>query len=196
MKYLEFGCGNGSNLMLPFSYGNHVLGIDYNSQLIQYANKNFEILHKNNTFEYNFYTDDMRNFVLEHYRLESDVLSLPNIINYIPKEDFLSFLKNLKKNKLYKKGALFFIRWRSPRDFRNGFGKRLNESCYQIDSYNNMTGESGALNYFYDEIEMVDILRNNLILENFKIFRVEFENLAVNGDRIFNSDIVLWGKIS
>ena len=25
LKYLEFGCGNGSNLMLPFQYGRGIL---------------------------------------------------------------------------------------------------------------------------------------------------------------------------
>ncbi len=44
LKILEFGSGNGNNLMLPYQYNHEVIGVDYNKTLIEYAKYNFELL--------------------------------------------------------------------------------------------------------------------------------------------------------
>ena len=197
LKYLEFGCGNGSNLMLPYQYGegNEVIGIDYDSSLIENANYNFKLIKKSDA-SYQFYSDDMRSFAKDNKKIYADVLSLPNIVNYISKSDFIDFLNNCKLEKLYREKAKLFIRFRTPRDYRFGFGKRIDSQTYIIDVDNNMTGEAGAMNCFYTENEMTDILKKYLSLSDFKVFRLDFENLAINGDVILNSDIVIWGTIN
>jgi SAM-dependent methyltransferase len=192
LKYLEFGCGNGSNLMLPYSYENSIIGVDYSADLIDMANYNFALLNKRDS-NYELITDDMRTFVKKNMDIQSDVLSLPNVINYIPQTDFIEFLQTCKVNKLYSEKAKLFIRFRTPRDFRYGLGNRINNKCYKVD--NNITGELGALNCFYTEIEMIDILRQYLNLHDFTVLNIDFENIAVNGDKILNSDIVIWGTI-
>ncbi len=194
LKILEFGSGNGNNLMLPYQYNHEVIGVDYNKTLIEYAKYNFKLLKGNQ--KYNFFSDDIRMYADKHKDIYCDVLSLPNIINYIPKINFIHFLDQCSHNKLYKDNADFFIRFRTPRDFRYGLGKRIDSSSYQIEEDNDMTGEKGALNCFYTETEMIDILREHLSLSNFKIFHIDFENLTVNGDIILDSDIVIWGKIN
>jgi len=61
LKYIEFGCGNGNNLLLPYEYGNEIIGIDYNKDAIEMAKYNFSLLKG----KYKFYNADMRNFVKE-----------------------------------------------------------------------------------------------------------------------------------
>ena len=192
LTYLEFGCGNGNNLLLAYEYGNNVIGVDYSNVSIENANYNFQ-LSQNKKF--NFFTKDMREFVQISKNINADVLSLPNIINYIKKTDFIKFLTLCRDNKLYKKEANFFIRFRGSKDFRFGVGKRISNDSYQIEMDNNMTGEAGALNCFYTEVEMIDILRKYLNINNYKLFHIDFENIACNGDIVFNSDIVIWGTI-
>jgi hypothetical protein len=194
LKYLEFGCGNGSNLMLPYQYDNEAIGVDYDAELISYAKDNFKLL--DSSVDSDFYSSDMREFVVEHKSIEADILSLPNIINYISKSDFREFLENCRENNLYKEGGTFFIRFRTPKDFRFGVGKRVDSSSYRIDENSEITGEAGALNCFYRESEMIEILKKYLYLTEYEIFNIEFENIAPNGDVIFNSDIVIWGKIN
>jgi SAM-dependent methyltransferase len=194
LRFLEFGCGNGSNLMLPYMYDNEVIGIDYNETLISYAKDNFNLV--NNNQRYRFYSADMRDYAEKNSNINADVFSLPNIVNYISRTDFTNLLNNCKNNKLYKKNSKIFIRFRTPKDFRFGLGNRVNHCCYQIDKENNITGEAGALNCFYSEIEMVDILKKYLNLTDYKLFHIDFENIAFNGDTILNSDIVIWGTIS
>ncbi len=197
LKFLEFGCGNGNNLILPFIYGNAntVIGIDYDKILIEYAKYNFNLLANEQNGHYIFYADDMSYFAALNRLINADVLSLPNIVNYLPREVYFEFLKNCKNNRLYKKGANFFIRYRTPRDFRYGLGKRVGYNCYKIDENNDITGEKGAINCFYTEHEMLDLLKEYIGLMDYHLFHIDFENIAANGDTILNSDIVIWGKI-
>ena len=197
LTYLEFGCGNGSNLMLPYSYGggNKVIGIDYDSSLISMANDNFSC-YKSQDNDFKFHVDDMREFVKSKNNLYCDSLSLPNIINYISKNDFINFLVSCKDNRLYKENAYFFIRFRTPKDFRYGLGRRIGENSYQINSTDDTTGEAGAMNTFYRESEMLKILEQYINIKDYKVFNIDFENQIANGDTILNSDIVIWGTIN
>jgi len=195
LKYLEFGCGNGSNLMLPYQYQNEVIGIDYDRYSIDNATYNFNPINDKNT-KFTFYADDMRKFVQNHNNINAAILSLPNIINYISKNELITFFKNCKSQNLYKKDARFFIRFRTPKDFRFGLGERIDSMSYRVDEENTITGEAGALNCFYTENYMLEILKEYLTLSNYKVFHIDFENIASNGDTILNSDIVIWGIIN
>jgi len=193
LRILEFGAGNGSNLMLPYEYGHEVCGVDFDASLIAFAKENFSLLEGGS--QYHFICDDMREFAKIPSFSSADILSFPNIINYISKDDFLLFLKNCRKNKIYKKGAVLYIRFRTPNDFRYGYGKRVNAHSYRMDENDNFTGEAGALNCFYTESEMIEVLQKTLQLKKCQCFHVEFDNLCPGGDIIHNSDIVLWGEI-
>ena len=194
LTYLEFGCGNGSNLMLPYAYDNNVMGIDYDNDLISMANDNFSLC-KNCDGTFKFHVDDMREFAKSTTDLCCDNLSLPNIVNYLSKDDFMNFLAHCRENRLYKENAHFFIRFRTPKDFRHGLGERISENSYQIKSTDNITGEQGAMNTFYRESEMLKILEQYMNLKDYKIFNVDFENQTVNDDTILNSDVIIWGTI-
>ena len=175
--------------------GNKVIGVDYDHSLIEDAQYNFNLIDQNDA-KSQFYVDDMREFVKNNSNIQADILSLPNVINYISKLNFIDFLGNCKNQNLYKDNSKIFIRYRTPKDFRFGLGKRIDSSTYQIDSKNDITGEAGALNCFYTESEMIEILKQYLGLKDYKIFHIDFENIASNGDTIFNSDIVIWGTIN
>ena len=185
LTYLEFGCGNGSNLMLPYAYDNSVIGVDYDGTLISMAKDNFS-LDRYSKDNFKFYAEDMRAFAESRSEIFCDILSLPNVVYYISKEDFVKFLVKCRENRLYRKNAYFFIRFRTPRDFRHGLGKRVSENCYLINSRDDITGEQGAMNTFYRESEMLKILEQY----------INIKDQTANGDTILNSDIVIWGTIN
>ncbi|MCX6052216.1 MAG: class I SAM-dependent methyltransferase [Campylobacterales bacterium] len=192
LKFLEFGCGNASNLMLPYEYDNEVIGVDFDSTLISYANSNFEQM-KSQT-KYEFYQDDMREFVKSHHNLLADVLLLPSIIYYISKDDLKIFLQDIVANKLIKKSAMLYIRLRTPKDFRFGRGEKLGFNCYQMPK-NSLTGEDNAQITFYNSLEIVEILKELLNLQDYSVFESDQQNLQ-DGQIILNSDLILWGKIN
>lgn len=189
-KFIEFGSSNGNNLALPYQYNHQVIGIDIDPILTQFANDNFKLYEGESDF--NFYTQDMMSFTNNHKNLNVDVFLLPNIINYLSKLDFISFLKLSREKNIYKDGADFFLRARSIKDFRFAKGEKLEENSYCLDD--SITGEDGAICTCYQEFELIDILREHLNLSSFKVFSHESQNL--HSDIIVNnSDIVIWGNI-
>ena len=192
LKYLEFGCGNGSNLMLPYEYGNKVIGIDYDSTLIEYANHNFGI--DKNSSRYHFYSDDMRSFAENNANIKADVFILPSVIYYINQNDFILFLKNIVQNSNVKNNIPFYIRIRTPKDFRFGLGQQIDSKTYLLPK-DVVTGEGNASITFYTELEIIDILKKYLNLRNFSIFHLDNQNEHC-GKIILNSDIVIWGMIN
>ena len=190
-RYLEFGCSNGCNLTLPYQFKNQVIGIDYNTQLIEHANENFTS--QNSQTDFKFYTDDMRTFCQNNKNINADVLVLASSIYYIPKEDFVLMLKNIIKNKLIKKNIPFYLRFRLPNDFRNNKDKTLEKNSVIIN--NNITGEDGVFCKFYTVDEMLKILRDELNLSDFSIMETTYENIQ-NNVKIFNSDVIIWGTIN
>ena len=190
--FLEFGSSNGNNLSLPYQYGHDVVGVDFDETLIAYAEENFKKLQEDNTFE--FAVDDMRSFAKKRKNLQADVLLLPNIINYISRDEFVSFLHTMVKHKNIKKGAEIFIRCRTPKDFRFGIGEYIDNNSYKMPDDYHDTGEAGCLNRFYTPVELVDILKRELQLKEFKLFESNCQN-EHSGKIVLNSDIILWGKI-
>lgn len=191
LKVLEFGCGNGSNLMLPYAYGNEVIGVDCNAQLIRDANFNFNFF-KGSGFT--FYTQDMRSIAKTLRNLQADLFILPSVIYYISQEDFIVFLKNIIQNNNLNKNIPFYIRVRSTKDFRYGLGTEIAPNRYQM-PIQSMTGESSAEIEFYTESEIIAILKSELNLREYKIFHLDNQN-EHNGYIVLNSDIVVWGTIN
>ena len=191
-KFIEFGSANGNNLMLAYQYGHEVIGIDFDETSTQYAKDNFAKLNLENSYQ--FYADDMRNYIQNNKNINADVFLLPNIVNYITTDDLVKFLKVTVENNIIKSGADFFMRTRTIKDFRYGIGKEVEYNTYKIPDDYDITGEAGCINRFYQESEMIDILKSELNLREYKIFHLDCQNLQ-NGVTLLNSDIVIWGKI-
>lgn len=190
IKFFEIGCSNGCNLMLPYSYDSDIFGVDLNPTLIEYANENFKNM---NNKKYNFCNEDMRDFCKNNSDLKSNVLILANSIYYISKNDFIEMLRNIKKNNLIQRNATIFIRFRTPHDFRNKKGEFQDENAYIM--HNGITGEDGIFCKFYEEEEILTILKNELALRDFQSMKIEYENIQ-NEVKVNNSDIVIWGTIN
>jgi len=191
LKYLEFGCGNGSNLMLPYQYNNEVIGIDYDNSLVNDANYNFNLL---NISTFKFYADDMREFIQKQKEIKADVLILASVIYYISKNDFIKFLKDTISNNNLNKNIPFYIRVRSTKDFRYGYGEKVDSNRYKMPQ-DSITGESNAEIVFYTEYEIMSILKKYLNIKEYKIFSIDNQN-EHSGEIILNSDIVIWGIIN
>jgi len=191
LKYLEFGCANGSNLMLPYQYNNEIIGIDYDNSLIDDATHNFELL---SGTHFKFYADDMRQFTKKQKDIESDVLILASVIYYISKNDFIEFLKDTVSNNNLNKNIPCYIRVRSTKDFRYGYGEKIDLNRYRMPK-DSMTGEHNAEIEFYTEFDILNILKKYLNLRDYKVFHLDNQN-EHNGEIILNADIVIWGIIN
>jgi hypothetical protein len=191
-KVIEFGCSNGNNLSLYFQYDYDIVGIDLAKESIENANYNFKNIYSSSS-KFKFISNDMLNFVKENNNISADIFTIPNVISYISKADFIDFLKYSKKNNLYKKDAKFFLRTRTKKDYRYGNGKEVSKDSFLIDY--DITGEQGALCTCYSEYELIELLKKYLNLKDFTISHLDSQNLQ-NGKLIFNSDIAIWGTIS
>ena len=140
LKYLEFGCSNGNNLMLPAQYGNEVVGVDINPNVIELAKQNFKRLSYDNS---QFYCSDMCNFVKNNKHIKADVFMLPNVACYITKQDFIAFLQKVVSNQVIKQDAYFFLRLRSLKDFRFGIGQQIEKDTFIMPAYRSKTSTSG-----------------------------------------------------
>ncbi|UTJ06369.1 class I SAM-dependent methyltransferase [Arcobacter roscoffensis] len=194
-KVIEFGCSNGNNLALFSQYNYDVIGIDISNQAVSDANYNFQNIYEN-TGNFTFYCDDMLAFANNNKNLEVDVFLLPNIINYIKKEDLVVFLKTMIQNNNIKKDASIFVRCRTPKDFRFGIGEKLECNTYKLSEEFDITGEASCINRFYSEFELVDLLKKTLDLKDFITLSCECQNPQSENTIVLNSDMVLWGKIN
>jgi len=189
--YLELGCSNGCNLTLPFEFENDVIGVDLDETLIGYANENFNNLNIKSKFD--FKSIDMREFCANSFDIEADILVLANSIYYIPKNEFITLLKDIKQNNLIKSKIPFFIRFREIDDYRNNKGEIIEKNSIIIK--NGITGEDGVFCKFYDTDEMIKILKKELNLREFQSISIKYDNIQ-NNIKVNNSDIVIWGIIN
>ena len=199
-KVLEFGTHNGNNLSLFAGYGFRCWGVDLEGQNIQNARHNFSKIYRFKRAE--FVRADMRDFKANAKRIKAGVFLLPNVINYISKEDFKALLSNARANKLYawgrekgggEKFSHFFCRARSVRDHRYGLGRRLENGSFEL-SLDEFSGEKNLLCTAYEEWELVELLRENLNLFDFEL--ITSENINVKNQAfIKDADIIIYGKI-
>ena len=194
-KVLELGACNGNNLSLFASYGYECLGVEINKENIQNANFNFNEIFMYENFK--FIQADMRDFVRKNLNLKANVLLIPNVINYISKDDFKQMLAHLRQNKLYQyegdEFSHFFIRARSIKDYRYGKGKMVGDHSFILEN-DEFSGEKGCFCACYQQFELVEILKNELKLFDFEV--LESENLNAKGDILIkDSDIIIYGKI-
>ncbi|WP_236633128.1 class I SAM-dependent methyltransferase [Campylobacter armoricus] len=191
-KVLEFASHNGNNLSLFANYDYECIGVELSKQNHENAIYNF-----NNIMHYKkarFFNENMLDFAKNHKGINADVFLIPNVINYISKDDFKNLLKNSRLNNLYGGGyAHFFLRARSIKDHRYGLGKRLENGSFILE-YDEFSGEKDCLCTAYQEHELVEILKEYLDLYDFEVITSENINIK-NKVYIKDSDIITYGKI-
>ncbi|EAK0493841.1 class I SAM-dependent methyltransferase [Campylobacter lari] len=193
-KVLEFASHNGNNLSLFANYDYECIGVELSKQNHENAIYNFkEIMHYQKA---SFFNENMLDFAKNHQNINADVFLIPNVINYISKEDFKNLLLNSKNNNLYsgKEYAHFFLRARSTKDHRYGLGNKLSNGSFILTN-DDFSGEKNCLCTAYQEHELVEILKENLNLYDFEIITSENINIK-NKVYIKDSDIIIYGKIT
>jgi SAM-dependent methyltransferase len=186
---VEFGCGNGNNLILFYQYGWNVTGLDINGESLENAQHNFTKISTNNKFR--FIQQDIAKGIYNVLDRQFDAILLPNIIYYIPRRSVNLLLSQVAN--LIKSGTKIFLRTRGIKDYRYGRGRIVERNGFILEVEE--TGEFGSLNVFYYEYELIDLLRNHLGLaeSSIQVFTVESVNLQ-KGVPIYNADIVIWGR--
>jgi len=193
-KVLEFACSNGNNLSLFASYDYECLGVDLSKENLNNANYNFkEVIHAK---KYEFFNENILEFPCKHPQIKADVFLIPNVVNYLSREDFIKLLTLSKKHQMYKENALFFLRTRGIKDYRYALGEKIAHNSFKIDQNDKTTGEAGLINTLYQEYELVEYCKQYLGLYDFKVLSYESTNIMGDDDRLVNdSDIVIYGKI-
>jgi SAM-dependent methyltransferase len=188
---VEFGCGNGNNLMLFNHFGWNTLGIDLDSDKIDFAKHNFSKYSESPN--YSFIKADISKGLKDIVSGKFDVVLFPSVLYYISREAVFKLLEEVTH--YVKSPFLTYMRMRSVKDYRYGRGKNVEPNGFILDIQE--TGEYQCLNVFYYEYELVDMLREKLGLESssLQIFSVDCLNLH-EGVPVFNSDLVLWGRCS
>ncbi len=186
-RLLELGCGSANNLMHFSYYGWDAVGVDYDAVCIADARHNLSI-------------SNLAGEVIQHDLNKGlpplsgpfNALLAPSTLYYLEREAARDSLRQAAK--LLAPGAAFYLRMRLPDDHRAGRGVLEGPGSWRLDMA--YTGEKGALNVFYQEHELLELLRDtlNLSSERLTILRVAYENVQ-DGHLIRNSDIVLWGRL-
>jgi len=186
---VEFGCGNGNNLMLFHQYGWNITGLDINQESLENAKHNCSMISNND--KYVFIQHDISRGITNLLDGKFDAILFPNILYYIPRQSVNLLLSQVAE--LTKNGAHIFLRNRSIKDYRYGRGRMVERNGFILEVEE--TGEYGSLNVFYYEYELIDMLRSNLGLKtsSIQIFTVDSINVQ-NGVPVYNSDIVIWGR--
>ncbi|WP_250322658.1 class I SAM-dependent methyltransferase [Campylobacter lari] len=195
-KVLEFASHNGNNLSLFANYDYECIGVELSKQNHENAIYNFkEIMHYQKA---SFFNENMLDFAKNHQNINADVFLIPNVINYISKDEFKNLLQDAKQNNLYQTNKLgythFFLRARSVKDHRYGLGEKLENGSFIL-SGDEFSGEKNCLCTAYQEHELVEILKENLNLYDFEV--ITSENINIK-DKIYikDSDIIIYGKIT
>ncbi|EOI0588704.1 class I SAM-dependent methyltransferase, partial [Campylobacter jejuni] len=95
-KVLEFASHNGNNLSLFANYNYYYTGVELDQKNYENAIYNFKKIMKYNKFK--FYNENMLYFATNFKNLNANVFLIPNVINYISKNDFKNMLSNVRTN--------------------------------------------------------------------------------------------------
>jgi len=119
-----------------------------------------------------------------------DAVILPSFNYYVPRASFLHLLAQC--NVLIKPGGLFYLRFRTPGDWRFGRGKEVERNGFVLECTE--TGENGLLNVFYEEQEMMNLLATHIgDLQGRQVLKIHYENTQ-SGITVANDEIVIWGR--
>jgi SAM-dependent methyltransferase len=192
-KVLELGCGSGNNLRLFYEYGWDVKGVDCTQSAIDQAENNLFSIKKEYDLEGNYEVefDDMLEY-LKKDKSQYDVIIFPSSIFYLSFENIKKVLSTISQNALLKKGGYLFLKVLTPDDYRYGKGEQLDDKSFLINIEE--TGEKGALITFLNETEWITLLSDNFQFTELILLPLQYMNIQDN-TRIFNSNIIIWGKI-
>ena len=188
-RVLELGCGSANNLMHFAAYGWAATGIDFDASCLSDGQHNLATL----GLAGELIQHDLNQGLppLEGGRFNA--LLAPSTLYYLKREATWNCLRQARD--LLAPGAAIYMRMRLPDDHRAGRGTPEDGAdAWRLDCA--YTGERGALNVFWREPELLDLLDQALGLKPDRVtrLRVAYENVQ-NGRLIRNSDIVLWGKL-
>ncbi len=187
---LELGCSNGNNLVVFCEYGFSVTGVDIGGAVIQQAQHNFSVLYgQDSEPRYKFVHEDMQSH-LDRDQETYDVVLLPSSLYYLPESGIESVLKQVRRN--MKSGSLFFLRMRTPEDYRFGKGISLSERSWQLKT--SVTGELDSVVTFYRRAEFATLLSSLWSPVRTTWCKCRFEN-PQNGVMVANDDFVVWGEV-
>ncbi|MBW1467003.1 flaz protein, partial [Campylobacter jejuni] len=162
-KVLEFASHNGNNLSLFANYNYYCTGVELDQKNYENAIYNFKKIMKYNKFK--FHNENMLDFATNFKNLNANVFLIPNVINYISKNDFKNMLSNVRTNHLYKYGggyeSFLFLKARSIKDHRYGLGKSVGNGSFILEN-DEFSGEKNCLCTAYQEHELVEILQKYL----------------------------------
>lgn len=190
-RVVELGCGNGNNLLLFHEYGWHVTGLDISQTALGDAEYNFNLIPAVKG-RHQFIHRDLSCEIEECVAGSFDIILMPNFLCYIPRSSAVSLLNELKR--FVRHGTLVYLRSRTLLDYRYRRGEEVEKNGYRLAE--TVTGEAGMLNVFYDEWELVEMLKTSLALDmhTAEILALNYQN-PQQGARVTNSDIIIWGEV-
>ncbi len=186
-KALELGSGSCNNLLHFASYGWEVTGIDWDANSLSDGNHNLLELNLSG----NLIHHDL-NSGLPNLNDKFDAFLCPSTLYYLNRDATWKCLFQIRE--LLAPGAIVYLRMRRPDDYRSGKGKHIGQNAWYID-YDH-TGELGATNVFWDKDEIFNLLEKTLAIKPQKLTALKsiYENIQ-NGNLIYNSDLVVWGRV-
>ena len=141
---------------------------------------------------YRFVQHDLSQGLPENLEGLFDCVLFPSSLYYIPRSSAIRVLRDARK--LARPGAAFYLRMRTLRDYRFGRGEPVETNGFRLTT--EVTGERGVLNVFYDEYELVDMLRDHLGAEadQMRFLQVDYQNVQ-NDVVVSNADVIIWGRL-
>ncbi|MDH4064151.1 MAG: class I SAM-dependent methyltransferase, partial [Acidobacteriota bacterium] len=139
-RVLEAGCGNGNNLALFRGFGWDVTGVDRDPVALDNARHNFGP-DPGATWIQADLGGGLPDTVL---RQRFHAVLLPNVNCYLSRSEFDTLLAQCGD---VLESGVFFLRARTPRDWRYGKGVQVESNGFVLSG--SETGEAGLLNVFY-----------------------------------------------
>ena len=188
---LEAGCANGCNLRLFREYDWETVGIDISRDALADGEANFAGT-SGAAGAYRFVEHDLFKGLPAGLGGPYDCVLFPSSLYYIPRASAIKVLGDARK--LVRPGAAFYLRMRILRDYRFGRGEPVEPNGFRLTT--EVTGERGVLNVFYNEYELVDMLRDHLGAEadQMRILQVDYQNVQ-NDVVVSNADVIIWGRL-
>jgi SAM-dependent methyltransferase len=190
-RVLELGCANGCNLRLFREYDWETVGVDFNRDSLCDGEANFAAMVGTQS-AYRFRQHDLTGGLPPDLEGLFDCVLFPSSLYYIPRASMVQVLSDSRRH--VRPGAAFYLRMRTLSDFRFGRGEPVEANGFRLTT--EVTGEHGVINVFYNEYELIDMLREHLRADpaHMKVLHVDYQNVQ-NAIIVSNSDVVIWGRL-
>jgi SAM-dependent methyltransferase len=188
-RVLEAGCANGCNLRLFREYDWETVGIDISRDAVCDAEANFAGM-TGAEGPYRFIEHDLTQGLPHDLDGRFECVLFPSSLYYIPRASMIRVLSDARR--CARPGAAYYLRMRTLADYRFGRGKSIEHNGFRLTT--EVTGERGAINVFYNDHELVDMLREHLGADpaNMNILHVDYQNVQ-NDIVVSNTDVVISG---